>query len=109
MGLETLENEINNVLKNIDDLNFSDLIRSCRCAIGITQRYVAKFLGTHAHRVQHLEAGTFIDYPLPNEITGLSKLYNIPVGVLGEKAYDHMFRRHGSYKKRNAAIKRRSK
>ena len=107
MALETLENEINKILEDVEDFNFSDLIRHCRLAIGITQRQVSRFIKTHAHRVQHLEAGTFIDYPKEDELERLSKLYNISLKILEAKAFDHMRRRRGSKSKRCAKNKKR--
>ena len=99
MVLRVLENELNRVLDDIDKLNFVELIRNCRLALGLMQCKVAEFIGSTANRIKNLECGFFTEMPNEYEIVGLSRLYDIKYSILEEKALEYIKQRNKTHRK----------
>ena len=90
MALRLLENEINWILYDIDKLDFVELIRNCRLAIGLQQFRAAEHIRATANRLKNLENGNFHDMPKEYELLGLSRLYDIKLSVLEDKAIEYV-------------------
>lgn len=93
MTLVIFERALSEVRANSEELSFSDLIRKSRDALGIKQYRAAEFIGISQQRLQNLETGYYRDLPSDNELTGLSKVYNIDIQLLGDKAKQHVCER----------------
>ena len=101
MALRVLENELNRVLDDIDKMDFVELIRNCRTALGLMQFKVAQYIGSTANRIKNLECGYFSDMPNEFELIGLARLYDIKYSILEDKALDYVKYKNMSKRKKN--------
>ena len=93
MGLIVFERAIQEVVKQCENASFSELIRTAREALGIKQCRAAEFIGVSQQRLGNLETGYYRDLPSPNELKGLSQVYNLNFDLLAEKAKQHVCER----------------
>ena len=94
MSLRYLEIELEKMLVHADMLSFDQLIRGCRSCIGIMQFRAAEFMGIFPNRLKVLEQGTFTSMPSHREIAAISRLYDIKISYLEEKALAHVRRKN---------------
>jgi transcriptional regulator with XRE-family HTH domain len=93
MVLRYFEVEIEKILVHADTLSFDQLIRACRECLGLMQCKAAEFIGIIPNRLKLLEQGSFSSMPSPMELANLSRLYDIKLSYLEEKALEHVQRK----------------
>ena len=86
MSFLTLEEAIEPVKKMVNDCEFPTLIKELREAIGLKQYRAAEFIGVTHNRLKNLESGHFREMPTLQELSALSRLYDINQNTLETKA-----------------------
>jgi len=89
MPLIVLEDAIQPVKEALNELDFAQIIRECRTAIGLKQYRAAEFVGVRTSRLKNLETGYFRDMPTLEEIQAFARLYDLNPNMLEQKAEDH--------------------
>lgn len=89
MPLLVLEEALLPVKDSLDELDFAQVIRECRTAIGLKQYRAAEFVGVAGSRLKNLETGYFRDMPSHAEIQAFARLYDLNPNVLEKKAEEH--------------------
>lgn len=97
MVLKFFEIEIEKILEHSSAMEFSELIRACREALGLMQCKAAEFIGIMPNRLKILEQGAFSQMPSSHELAGLSRLYDIKLSYLEEKAERHVRQKSKRY------------
>ena len=100
MVLTILETALAPVLKKVEHLSFADFLKEAREAIGLKQYRAAEFAGICSGRLKNLETGYFRDMPTVDELNALAALYDVQVGILYEKAKEHVQQRRKERKVR---------
>lgn len=89
MPLLVLEEALAPVKKALEELDFAQIIRECRTALGLKQYRAAEFVGVAGSRLKNLETGYFRDMPDAAEIQAFARLYDINPNILEKKAEEH--------------------
>lgn len=93
MALRYFEVEIEKILEVSEKMSFSEIIRACREAIGLMQCRASELIGVVPNRLKLLEQGNFSAMPSERELAALSRLYDIKLSYLEEKALEHVQRK----------------
>lgn len=89
MPLIVFEDALRPVKEALEELDFAQIIRECRTAIGIKQYRAAEFVGVAGGRLKNLETGYFRDMPTSQEIHAFARLYDLSPNLLEKKAEEH--------------------
>ena len=89
MPLLVLEEALLPVKEDMDEMDFAQIIRECRTAIGLKQYRAAEYIGVNGGRLKNLETGYFRDMPSHGEIQAFARLYDLNPNVLEQKAEEH--------------------
>lgn len=90
MPLIVFEEALEEIKEIMEDLDFSQIVRECREAIGLKQYRTAEFVGVSQTRLKNLETGYFRDMPMQGELLGFARLYDLPINLLEKKAEEHV-------------------
>jgi len=88
--MKILDDEINEIKKNIENLSFSEILRQSRDKIGLIQYRTAQFLGFGINRLKNLETGHFRAMPGWEEIESICKFFELPKDIMTRKAEEHI-------------------
>lgn len=83
---ECIKKALQVIRQREDELNFSQMLRVCREAMGLKRYKAAQHSQIAPTRLKYLELGNFRSLPRVNEIIGLAELYGLNVKQLAEKA-----------------------
>lgn len=100
MVLAILEAALEPIVARIEELSFADFLKEARDAVGLKQYRAAEFVGICSGRLKNLETGYFRDMPTVDELNALAALYDVDVGILYEKAKEHVQKRRKERKVR---------
>lgn len=89
MALEMLEKAMSEIHFMQGSMDFCQLIRRAREAIGLMQKKAASFIGISNRRLCHLESGKFVRLPERREIVGIARLYGLDYLQLEYKVKQH--------------------
>ena len=90
MSLRRLEDELNKVLNNAQRLNFCDLIRNSRLALGLKLQKAAEHIGILPSRLKNLECGNFNVMPSEIVFVGIARLYDMKMSLIEDKAREFL-------------------
>ena len=71
-------------------LPFHEILRQSRDRLGLLQYRTAEFLGMRINRLKNLESGFFRAMPLEEEFEAIAEFFELPRGLLEDKAAIHI-------------------
>lgn len=98
MPLIVLEEAMKPVYKAVDKLDFAELIRSAREAVGLKGYKAAEFMGISPARLKNLETGYFRVMPTEAELNAIAQLYDLKLSTIKVKAKEHVNERERAKK-----------
>ena len=85
-----MKKALQEIRQHENELNFSQMLRVCREALGLKRHKAAQHSKIAPTRLKYLESGSFRSLPRVNEIIGLAELYGLSVQNLAKKAEEQV-------------------